>query len=191
MMSRIVIVLTENYADWESALLAAALRTYYGVEVLTASAGGKPVRSAGGFRVTPDLALETLDADGMDLLVLNGGSAWETDQAPDIGALLKDVHAAGKPVAAICGATRALAASGLLDSVPHTSNDTEFLAAIPGYGGKAFYRDRPDAVSADGIITASGMAPVSFMKKVCEILGVGGPELDYYVGLYSAEHRAA
>ena len=190
-MSRIVIVLTENYADWESALLSAALRTYYSAEVLTASAGGQPVTSAGGFRVTPDLALESLDPQAFDLLVLNGGSAWETEQAPDIGQLLKDVRAAGKPVAAICAATRALAAAGLLDAVPHTSNGADFLDGVAGYDGKAHYRDQPDAVSADGIITAPGTAPVSFMKKVCETLGFGGPELDFYTGLYAAEHRAA
>ena len=116
-MSRIVIVLTENYADWEGALVSAVLRTYYGAEVLTASPDGKPVTSAGGFQVVPDLKLETLDPDAFDLLVLNGGTAWENGQAPDIGALLQKIHAAGKPVAAICGATRAESSPMALGSI--------------------------------------------------------------------------
>ena len=190
-MTKTIIVLTQGYADWECALLSAALRTYYGTEVLTASAGAAPVTSAGGFRVTPDLALETLDPNGFDLLVLNGGTAWQSENAPEIGALLKRAKNAGKPIAAICAATRALASAGLLDAVPHTSNGAGFLEDAEGYAGKAQYRDQPDAVSAEGIITASGMAPVSFMKKVCETLGFGGPELDFYAGLYGAEHKAA
>ena len=190
-MSGIVIVLTENYADWESALLAAVVRGFYGVEVQTAGPGGLPLTSAGGYRVSPDLALESLDPAAFDLLVINGGSVWESDAAPDIGDLLERTRAAGKPIAAICGATRALAAAGLLDAVPHTSNGKGYLDGIENYRGAALYSDRPGAVSAGGIITAAGTSPVGFMKAVCETLGFGGQQLDFYTGLLGAEHRAA
>ena len=100
------------------------------------------------------------------------------------------MHAGGKPVAAICGAVRALAETGLLDAIPHTGNSAEELAGISGYGGHARYVTQPAALASNGIITAPGTAPVSFMRAVCEALGFGGPQLDYYVGLLGAEHAA-
>ena len=189
-MQRIAIVLTDGYADWESALLAAALRTYYGVEVQTASPDGAPVISAGGFKVNPDMALDAIDPDAIDALVVNGGTAWDGEMVPGIVALLRQVHQAGKPVAAICGAVRALAASGLLDDIAHTGNSAEELAAIAGYTGGAHFIARPAALATNHIVTAPGTAPVSFMQAVCVELGFGGPNLDYYVGMLGAEHAA-
>jgi hypothetical protein len=29
------------------------------------------------------------------------------------------------------------------------------------------------------------------MKAVCELMGFGGPELDYYIKLHAAQHAAA
>jgi hypothetical protein len=41
------------------------------------------------------------------------------------------------------------------------------------------------------IVTAPGTAPVSFMSAVLEALGLRDGNLDFYVGLYAAEHQAA
>lgn len=190
-MAKMVVVLTQGYADWESALLAAVTRSFYGVDVVTASPDGDKVVSAGGFRVTPDLAIADIDAKAIDILVLNGGTAWESDAAPDIAALLHEVRAHGKPVAAICAAVRALAGAGLLDETAHTGNSADELSAVARYRGHARFVAQPSAVSDNGIITAPGTAPVSFMKAVCAAIGIGGPEFDYFIRLYGVEHRAS
>ncbi len=189
-MSRIVIVLTENYADWESALLAAVARTYYGAEIVTATPGGMPVTSSGGFRVTPDIAIADIDTSATDLLVLNGGTAWEQATPAYLIDKVAALRAGAKPVAAICGAVGALADAGFLDAVAHTGNSLEEVSARAGYKGAAHFVARPVAVTGDGIVTAPGTAPVSFMKAVCELMGFGGPELDYYVGMHAAQHAA-
>ena len=47
-MTTIVTVLTDGFADWETALLNAAARSYYGIETLFAAPGGRsypPVRN--------------------------------------------------------------------------------------------------------------------------------------------------
>lgn len=190
-MTTIVTILTDRYADWECALTMAASRTYYGLEVLTAAPGGKPVTSAGGLNVTPDLAIEDLSPAEFDILLINGGGIWETEDAPSLSGLLYNTHAANKPIGAICAGTLALAKAGLLDEVAHTSNAADFLASVPAYKGAHHYMETAAAVSAGGIVTAAGTAPVSFMKEVMQLLGKGGPELDWYIGQHAAEHQLA
>jgi putative intracellular protease/amidase len=188
-MTTIVTILTEGYADWESALLNAVARQHYGITTLFATPGGQPVTSAAGLRVTPDIAAENLDPAGFDVLVVNGGVAWSQPDAPDVSAPLRGARDAGRIVAGICDGTVALARAGLLDAVAHTSNSPENLPPT-GYRGAGRYRDQPGAVTDDRVITAPGTAPVSFMTAVLEELGLRNDELDYYVGLHAAEHRA-
>jgi putative intracellular protease/amidase len=189
-MTTIVTILSEGYADWETALLNAGARQYYGIETRFATPGGKPVTSAGGLRVMPDLAVEDIDVAAIDALVVNGGTAWSREDAPEIGAVLVAARDAGKTVAGICDATLALARAGLLDTVRHTSNSPDNLGHT-GYAGKALYQDQPSAVVDGRIVTAPGTAPVSFMGAVLETLGLRNGDLDFYLGLYGAEHKAA
>jgi len=57
-MTKIVTILTEGFADWETGLLNGVARGFYGAQTLFATPGGKPVTSTGGMKVTPDAALE-------------------------------------------------------------------------------------------------------------------------------------
>jgi putative intracellular protease/amidase len=187
-MKRIVTVLTEGYADWEIGLLTAAARGFYGIEILHAGPGGRPLVSAGGLRVTPDIAIEAIDLKTTDALIIGGGGIWQSGEAPDLSALLGRANAAGVLVGGICDGTRALAKAGLLDQTGHTSNSAENLIET-GYAGAAFYWDVPYAVAVDGIVTAPGTAPVSFMSEIITGLGLGDGNLAFYTGLHSAEHR--
>jgi len=189
-MTTIVTVLSEGYADWETALLNAVARSYYGVETRFATPGGLPVTSSGGLKVTPDLAVEDIDVSAIDALVVNGGTAWAKSDAPDIGRIIVEARDAGKTVAGICDATLALAKAGVLDTVDHTSNDAANLPKT-GYRGASRYKDQPSAVIDGRIVTAPGTAPVSFMAGVMETLGFRDGNLEFYLGLHAAEHRAA
>ena len=78
----------------------------------------------------------------------------------------------GATVCAICGATAALAAFGLLDKRPHTSNGTGFLEMVaPGYKGERFYIDKP-SVSDNNLITASCTGALLWTKQIIEHLNV-------------------
>ena len=189
-MTSIVTILTEGYADWETALLNAAARSHFEIDTRFATPGGRPVTSSGGLKVTPDLAVEDIDVNAIDALVVNGGTAWSLPDAPDIGKVLVAAREAGKTVAGICDGTLALARAGLLDEVEHTSNSTDNLAPT-GYRGAPRYQDQPDAVVAGKIVTAPGTAPVSFMGGVLQTLGLRDDNLNYYLGMYAAEHKAA
>ena len=189
-MTRIVTVLTDGFADWETALLSAVARSFYGVETVHATLDGMPVISMGGMKVTPDIALGDLDATGYDALIVCGGSAWEQADPPDVSAALRKAGADGKIVAGICAGSYQLAKAGLLDDVAHTSNSRSDLEAT-GYDGGAYYRDTPEAVRDGRIVTAAGVAPVSFTVAVMEALGLRDGNLDFYIGLHAAQHGGA
>lgn len=188
-MTTIATILTEGYADWEIGMLAGVARTYFGIDVLHTAPGGKPVLSSGGLVVMPDRPTEHLDLRAIDALVVVGGTAWRSDAAPDISRLLQRVREADLLIGGICDGTRALAGAGLLDEVGHTSNSPETLIET-GYRGGQLYWDVPHAVSAEGIVTAPGTAPVSFMVEVLTALGLGGSDLDFYQHLLAAEHAS-
>lgn len=188
-MARIAIALTPDFADWECALLMAVARSYLGVDVVTASPDGGIVTSMGGLRVTPDMAYAGLDPAAFDALVIPGGLSWEKDEAPDFTALVRAFHGSGKVVAGICAAASALAATGVLNAVAHTGNSLASHNAQPGYSGEAFYRDQPQAVSHDRVVTASGQSPVTFTMEILKALGLWGPEAEAEVAAFSREHR--
>lgn len=172
----------DTLADWEPGYLIAELNSgrYFAepgtaVPVRTVGATAEPVRTKGGLRLTPDLTVADLDPADSALLILTGGDTWaEPEQAP-ILAKAREFLAAGVPVAAICGATIALADAGLLDDRPHTSNDPGALAHFaPHYRGAAHYVAEPAVVDGE-LITASGVAPVEFARAVLDRLGVVKP----------------
>jgi putative intracellular protease/amidase len=188
-MQRIAIALTDDFADWECALLMAAARTYLGVEVVTATPDGAPVHSMGGLKVTPDLAHAALDPRTFDALVIPGGMSWENGTAPDFTPLATRFHGAGRLVGGICAAASALAATGLLNGVAHTGNALAAHQAYPAYAGAAHYRDQPQAVSDGGIVTAPGSAPFSFTVEILKALDLWTPEAQMELSQFSAEHR--
>lgn len=72
-------------------------------------------------------------------------------------------------IAAICGATVALAQIGLLDNRKHTSNDKDFLKIFsPNYKGSSHYIKAPTVVD-NNLITATGLAPLEFSYKILPV----------------------
>ncbi len=184
-MTKITFLLSNGFADWEYASLAATARSWYGVETAFVTPAGGAVTSAGGL-ATADL--DRLDpANVGDALVLIGGTAWRQDP-PKIGVAL-DALGENVVIGAICDATRALAGAGLLDGVVHTSNDADTLD-VEGYDGAASFVPGPKAVRDGRIVTAAGTAPTSFMAELLAALGLADDNLTFYRGLLALEHAA-
>ncbi|MCY1664251.1 type 1 glutamine amidotransferase family protein [Rhizobium sp. SL86] len=177
-MARIAIALTPDYADWEIGLLTAVARSFLGADIVTASPDGAPVTSMGGLHVTPDSAYGDLAPENFDALVIPGGMSWEKGTAPDLAPLISAFRAEKKIVAGICAASSALAATGLLDMVAHTGNALFAHKASPAYQGEALYRDQPQAVSDQGVITAPGTSPFTFTVEILKALGLWTEEAE-------------
>ena len=169
------ILVFNGFADWEPSYALAELRRSGGHRVVTVGFSGDEVTSMGGLRVRPDRALDDVHAEDVRLLILPGGDMWEREDAyprAELEAFLDEVLTENRPVAAICGATVALARAGLLDDRRHTSNAPSYLAEqVPSYRGAALYEPRL-AVYDRCIITASGLGPVDFARAIFDELGL-------------------
>lgn len=162
MTKKLAVILIDRFADWEHGHVTAPVRDFFSGEVRFFTPGGGDATSEGGMRARADGALEDLTPAAFDALAVIGSGVWMGDNPPDISALLQAADREGKLIGAICGATLAIARSGLLDDRPHTSNSLKTLQRAPAYRGAAQYRDVPHAVRAGNVITAAGFAPRSF-----------------------------
>jgi putative intracellular protease/amidase len=163
----------DGFADWEAAFATAELRRSGKHQVVTVGFSGEPVISMGGLCVLPDVDLAELDAEEIRLLILPGGERWEkVADDESLVKLLRHLATAQTPIAAICGATLAVARTGLLQGRKHTSNGLGYLKAhAPGYTADADYVDAL-AVRDRGLITASGLGALEFAREIFTELGV-------------------
>jgi putative intracellular protease/amidase len=159
----------EGYSDWEPSVAIAGLQQLTDFTLKSFSIDGKPVRSMGNMHIVPDVALENVKADEVDLLILPGGEAWDKKGNLEIMPLLNSVLDKNKLVAAICGATGFLGEQGYLNEVKHTSNhlDLYLKKVAPHYQGDQHYV-KEFAVKDGNLITASGVAIVEFAQLIFE-----------------------
>jgi putative intracellular protease/amidase len=167
----------DGFADWEPAHAIAELRRHGHYRVETVALTMEPVTSMGGIRVLPSTTVADVDAANVAALLLPGGDAWESSPVETpLSELLHRLDENRVPVAAICGATVAIARVGFLRGRLHTSNGLEYLRShVPGYGEAENYVDVP-AVRDRGLITASGLGDVEFARELFEELNVLTPE---------------
>jgi putative intracellular protease/amidase len=162
-----------GFADWEPAHALAELRRHGGYRVEVVGLTSEPVESMGGLRVQPGRSIADIDLADVAVFILPGGDRWESAELePELVALLRELDSADIPLAAICGATVAIARAGLLRGRRHTSNGRAYLRDhVPGYAGGPEYVEAP-AVRDRGLITASGLADVEFAAELFNELEV-------------------
>jgi len=162
------VVVSDGFADWEPAHALAELRRWGKRAVRVVGFASSPVISMGGLTVYPDVVLEDVEVDDVELLILPGGDMWErsTYPRPVLESLITRLVATETPIAAICGATLALGRARVLDERQHTSNMRDYLSVhVPEYSGGSHYVEAP-AVRDRHVITASGLAPVDFAREI-------------------------
>jgi putative intracellular protease/amidase len=169
----------DSMADWEAAFAIAGINNPQfqmapgRYRVVTAGLSLEPITSMGGLQIKPEVVLSDVTIKGSAMLILPGGELWEKGGNREAVEKARQFISAGVPVAAICAATLALARAGMLDDFHHTSNSREYLAAS-GYRGGAFYCDFP-AITDEGLITASGLAPLEFAREIFKSLRLYSP----------------
>jgi len=168
------VLVFDGFADWEPAHALAELRRWGKRSVRTVGFTTDPVVSMGGLRIVPDLPLADVRPEDVELLLLPGGDLWESESYPRqvLDDLVASLLAIEIPVAAICGATIAVARAGALNDRRHTSNMPQYLPLhAREYTGASYYVDAP-AVRDRHLITASGLCDVDFAREIFAELGV-------------------
>ncbi|HEY1575571.1 MAG TPA: type 1 glutamine amidotransferase family protein [Terracidiphilus sp.] len=187
--SNVYLFVFDTMSDWEASFATSAINNPRfqkqpgRYRVVTVGLTGEPVTTMGGLRILPDVALSEIEPDHAAMLILPGGETWESCSNIEAIDLARVFFVEGVPIAAICGATFALARAGVLDDFHHTSNSRDYLVAS-GYRGGKFYCDVP-AVRDEGVITASGVAPLEFAREIFKALDLYSPSvIDAWYALF-------
>jgi 4-methyl-5(b-hydroxyethyl)-thiazole monophosphate biosynthesis len=125
-MAKALVLLATGFEEIEAVSIIDILRRA-NIDVTSASLGEKNVVGAHGITVLADKKLEAIGSTQYDVVVLPGGQPGSNNLRDDarVLKLLREQHAAGRFVAAICAAPIALEAAGLLKGKAATS--------YPGY----------------------------------------------------------
>ena len=148
-MTTVYVYVMDTMADWEIGYCLAELHSKRffrkdasDISVKTVALSKETVKSMGGLTIVPDMTIKDVQVNEDNVLILPGSDVWSDSENFRILELAKQFLETGGLVAAICGATVALANIGLLDDKKHTSNGAGFLNMFcPDYKGTDKYID--------------------------------------------------
>lgn len=171
MEKKVLFLLYPGFADFEINILSMAFHGNEPYRTVTASlrehlVGG--VTGAAGMTVMPQVAIEEVDPNEYEALVIPGGEPLSVLANEQLRRVVQGFHEAGKYLGAICAGPAVLADAGVLDQVSYTTSLTadqnpEYRDVFPWEGKKE------EHVVTDGrIVTAIGSAYVEFAGELLE-----------------------
>lgn len=170
---KIYLYILNTLADWEIGYITAELnsgryldKSKDKISLIKIGNTKEPIKTMGGMWITPDKVVDDIGFNEGDLLILPGADTWMDEDNQKMVNIVSEIIKTKVIIAAICGATVALANAKLLNNREHTSNNKDFLKIMcPEYSGEDYYIDKP-ACSNDNLITATGLAPLEFSYEV-------------------------
>ncbi|MFC3931500.1 DJ-1/PfpI family protein [Streptococcus dentapri] len=183
-MKKLYLYVLDGMADWEHGYLLQALTLQSNlpkqkVMLQTVGLTKKPITTAAGMLIVPDISLDDMELENAAALILIGADTWLQSEQSAVLEIASCLLEKGILVAAICGATLGLADRCELNTRFHTSNAPFYPEMSPNYSGQNYYRE--DVAVGDGnLITASSAGSLLWAKLIIE-------KLD----LYSSETVAA
>lgn len=198
-MFTIYVYVLETLADWELGYVTSELHSgrffkkdAEPVSLKTVSYSKEPIHTMGGLTIVPDCLINDIPVKKASALLLPGADTWNDPKHRAIIKKAGELLSIGAMVAAICGATAALADFGLLDNRRHTSNGKGFLEMFsPAYQGLDFYIDEP-SVADNNLITASSTGSLLWAKQIIEYLDVFQSDtLEFWYQYFSTGKEAS
>lgn len=189
---KVYLYILDTLADWEIGYLTAELNSgrYFDrkkepVSLMKIGNTNKTIKTMGGVKIIPDETINNIKFNENDMLILPGADTWMNQENKNIKYMVAQLINNNVTVAAICGATIALAENGLLNEKKHTSNSKEYLKmSCPAYSGEKNYLNKP-AITDNNLITATGLSPLEFTYEIFKKLDVMKEEtLEAWYGLY-------
>ncbi len=152
-MKSVLVLMAPGFEEIELTAPVDILRRL-GVKVVLAGVKGRKVEGAHGLIMQADVLLVDVESESFDGVILPGGAAsWLLRETPAVLKLVRDMHATGKLVAAICAAPIALEAAGVLGGRNITCYPAEAVTA--DIKSAASISDEP-AVTDGNIVTGRG-----------------------------------
>lgn len=190
-MKTIYLYVLNTMADWEVGQAIAELNSqrFFAErkdwQVKTFSLTKEPIVTMGGIKIMPDFSTDEVKTEDAVMLILPGADIWMDPTQAIILDIAKRFLSAKVPVAAICGATIALAEAGILDDIKHTSNGLPYLKMVcPNYKGDQYYQNEL-AVTDKNLITAGSTSQAEFAYHILKKLEVFEPNnLEYWYGYF-------
>jgi len=192
---KIYLYVLNTLADWEISHLIAEInsgrflkKNIETPKIIKVGNNLTPIITMGGLEITPDIDVHNINLENGDLIVLPGGNTWQNEENKEIINIIQKKLDMNITVAAICGATTALAEIGILDNRKHTSNGKGFLEMMcKNYKGKDFYEDKLVVVD-NNLITATGFAPLEFTYEIIKKINLmGSNTLEAWFNLYKTK----
>jgi len=190
---KVFLYVLDTLADWEIAFLIAEINSgrylNKGIEkpqIIKVGNTLLPIKTMGGIEISPDIDVDNMNIKNRDIIILPGADTWQNGNNQKI---IDKIKGNGDIIiAAICGATAALADNGMLDNRKHTSNDREYLKmACKNYKGENFYEYKPVVVD-NNLITATGIAPLEFAYEVFKKINImKNDTLEAWYGLFKTK----
>ena len=186
---RVYAYLQDGWADWKCGYVLAGLRRHLGCEVVVASPSGIPVTSIGGLRVAADVGFDAIEPSPDAGYLLIGSDDWLGFDCKATGDTIAGALELGCPMGIACGATVFAAKAGLFRDREHTSNGFDFLKVHAGnYLGSQHYIRSSSAISSRNLVTASGLAPLTFSCEYLKLVKRETPfDQDRYFAMHSRE----
>jgi len=193
----IFLYVLNTLADWEIAFLIPEInsgrylkKNIEKPKIIKVGNDLTTIKTMGGLEITPDIDVHNIIFENGDLIILPGGDTWQNEENQEIINVIHKKLDTSITVAAICGATAALAEHGILDNRKHTSNGKGFLEWIcKKYNGGNFYEDKLVVVD-NNLITATGIAPLEFAYEVIKKINImENDTLEAWYGLYKTKEQ--
>jgi len=191
----IYLYLLDTLSDWEIGYITAELNTgrFFKdkgkkISIIKISPSLNKIKTMGGIDIAPDELIENIKFQNGDILILPGADTWMDERNRKALEIVKGLLDKDVVIAAICGATLALASAGILNERKHTSNDKGYLKfSCPNYSGESFYIEK-SAVTDGNLITATGLAPLEFGYEIFKKSGLFKEEtLEAWYNLYNTK----
>jgi putative intracellular protease/amidase len=170
-MSKILVFIYDDMADFEITFAAQMLGGDMGKELVTIAFEDKLIRGKSGIIYKPLKLVKDVLQDEAEGILIPGG--WNGEIRPELIELIQNLDAKGSLLGAICAGPRFLAKAGVLENTKYTTSmvswteqhEERFKESDP-FPRKNFISDR---VVRDGnIITAQGNAFVDFAIEVAD-----------------------
>jgi putative intracellular protease/amidase len=170
--NEVLVLLTEQWCDWEAGYALAVTNSFSDYVVKTISTDTIPKVSMGGIKAEVDYCIgDYQNFDKLAMIILPGGLSWEKNAYDEIAEFIQRIVELEISVAAICGATLFLCKHGFLDRIKHTGDSLEQFLSQQAYNGQSNYVNAQVIVDG-GFITANETAAVEFAYNIFKILKV-------------------